>query len=80
MAKPKKPGDATEASMYKLTGVSGSLTGHTDPPLGGSQGGRVDDKLVGGTVVRGRGLQSSQVGRVSELSLSRTHSVSIHAQ
>jgi len=52
-----------------LTGVSGSLSRHADPPLGGGQGRRVDHKLVGGAIIsRGR-LQSTQVGRMSQLGL-----------
>jgi hypothetical protein len=52
-----------------LTSVCGGLTRHSDPPLGGGQGGRVDHKLVGGTIVGRGSLQSTQVGGMSQLSL-----------
>ena len=48
-------------------GVVGSLAETTNPPLGGSQGGRVDLELVGLVDVRGSGLQTLDVGTVADL-------------
>ncbi|TKW50409.1 hypothetical protein CTA1_8296 [Colletotrichum tanaceti] len=60
---------AVEDQLGHDDGVGGGPAQGTDPPLGGSQMRRVQDKRLVGGVPRGRGLQATDVGAVAEFGL-----------